>query len=56
MQSAIRMLVKRLRVAQGALDAATGIPPQRTTRYYLQGYAEQYAKEQITTAQSLAPF
>ncbi len=47
MNTTIKLLVKRVRYLEGVIDCQKGIYPQRTTRYYLQGYSEQYAKDQI---------
>lgn len=56
MNPAIKRLVKKIRFTEGQRDAASGKMPQRSSKYYLDGYAQQYAKEQILTALTAQPF
>ena len=50
MNNTIKFLVKQVRYLEGVIDCQQGLSPKRTTRYYLAGYSEQYAKEQILSA------
>jgi hypothetical protein len=50
MNKKIKLLIKQVRYHEGVVDCQKGVNPQRTTRYYLQGYSEQYAKDQILNA------
>ncbi len=56
MNKTVKILVQKLRYAQGERDAAKGISPSSNSKYYQQGYAEQYAKEQQQDALTSVPF
>jgi hypothetical protein len=56
MKNKYRQLVLRLQETQGKLDAATGTPPRKTSKTYINSYSHQYAYDQIMTARSEAPF
>lgn len=47
-----KSMIARLRYIQGAQDAELGKSPQSCSPKYLQGYAEQYAKEQMMSART----
>jgi hypothetical protein len=45
-------MVKQLRRLQGQRDCIAGIPPKKTSRYYLDGYGKQYETEQKQSAET----
>lgn len=56
MDARLKRLVLELQFKLGALDCATGKPPQKTSKTYLNGYSQQYASEQMQHARTLETF
>jgi hypothetical protein len=51
-----KALIKRMRYFEGKSDCIAGLSPKSTSRFYLRGYCDQYAKEQILSALSKEAF
>ena len=52
MNKQTKELIKHLRYTQGQLDCALNIATQKSSKYYLKGYAFEYARQQALTWQT----